>query len=105
MYGADMEDIPSPSYTLVQVYDAIIPNIWHIDLYRITELTEIIELGFEDMYSNIVSLIEWPERLQDKIPERYISVNFELSKSSIDERTVSIKYYGNNWKHRLEKNW
>ena len=56
-------DVPSPTFTLVQTYDDPDAEIWHADLYRLTNPSEVDELGlFEAMESAIV-LIEWPDRL------------------------------------------
>lgn len=55
-------DVPSPTFTLVQTYDAPDAAIWHFDLYRLEDPDDIYEIGWEDALSGIV-LLEWPERL------------------------------------------
>src|SRR5256714_6120767 len=57
------DEVPSPTFTLVQVYDAGPTVIWHFDLYRIRAPEEAWELGIEDAFFAGISLIEWPERL------------------------------------------
>jgi tRNA threonylcarbamoyladenosine biosynthesis protein TsaE len=54
-------EVPSPSFALVQPYEEIDPRVWHVDLYRIEDASEIDELGL-DSASDGVLLIEWPER-------------------------------------------
>lgn len=62
------EDAPSPTYTLVQTYDAPDFDIWHFDLYRLTDPDQVLELGYEDALETGVSLIEWPQRLAGGVP-------------------------------------
>ena len=54
-------DVPSPSFAIVQPYDDLAPIVWHVDLYRIEEASEIEELGL-DAAADAVLLVEWPER-------------------------------------------
>ena len=60
------EDVPSPTFTLVQTYDGT-PAIWHADLYRLTDAAEIDELGLTDAMDDSIALIEWPDRM-DPVP-------------------------------------
>jgi len=54
-------DVPSPSFAIVQPYDDLQPPVWHVDLYRIEDPSEIDELGL-DAAVDAVLLVEWPER-------------------------------------------
>lgn len=63
-----MEDVPSPTFTLVQTYDAPECDIWHADLYRLSHPDEVLELGLEDAFSTAICLVEWPDRLGSHIP-------------------------------------
>src|SRR6056297_2376404 len=60
-----MEDIPSPTFTLVQTYDDEEVEIWHADLYRLTSADDVIELGLDEAFETAITLIEWPDRLGD----------------------------------------
>src|ERR1700688_5301802 len=60
--GGD-ETVPSPTFTLVQVYDLPDGAVWHFDLYRLRQPGDAWELGIEDAFRDGISLIEWPERL------------------------------------------
>lgn len=62
------EDVPSPTFTLVQVYDAGPVEIWHADLFRLTGPEEVLELGLDEAFGNAICLVEWPERLGDARP-------------------------------------
>jgi tRNA threonylcarbamoyladenosine biosynthesis protein TsaE len=54
-------EVPSPSFAIVQPYDDIDPPVWHVDLYRIQDASEIEELGL-DAAADAVLLVEWAER-------------------------------------------
>ena len=54
-------EVPSPSFAIVQPYEALDPPVWHVDLYRIENASEIEELGL-DAAADAVLLVEWPER-------------------------------------------
>ena len=61
--GRAAEDVPSPSFTLVQTYEAGETEIWHADLFRLGNAAEADELGLTDAFDAAICLIEWPERL------------------------------------------
>jgi tRNA threonylcarbamoyladenosine biosynthesis protein TsaE len=54
-------EVPSPSFAIVQPYDALDPPVWHVDLYRIETPDEMAELGLEDIMDEGVLVVEWPE--------------------------------------------
>jgi tRNA threonylcarbamoyladenosine biosynthesis protein TsaE len=66
-----MEDVPSPTFTLVQTYQADV-EIWHADLYRLSHVDEVAELGLEEAFDSAISLIEWPDRLGEYAPKTAI---------------------------------
>src|SRR5215470_13086350 len=63
------EEVPSPTFTLVQIYEVGPIAIWHFDLYRINSPDEAWELGIEDAFLEGISLIEWPDRLGSLLPQ------------------------------------
>lgn len=81
-----MEDVPSPTFTLVQVYEADV-EIWHADLYRLTHPDEVLELGLEDAFDTAICLIEWPDRLGAFVPER--AARLELRAEGEGRRLVA----------------
>lgn len=74
-----LQDVPSPTFTLLQTYEAAAFEVWHFDLYRIKAPEDIWELGIEDAFYDGLSLIEWPERLGDLRPDGTlnITINFD----------------------------
>lgn len=69
-----IEDVPSPTYTLVQVYEVDGTEIWHADLYRLTAPEEVAELGLDEAFETAICLVEWPDRLGDYRPEKALNL-------------------------------
>lgn len=70
------EEVPSPTFTLVQTYRRGELEIWHVDLYRLGGPEESLELGMEEGYDEAAMLIEWPERLGALLPETRLDLAF-----------------------------
>lgn len=58
----------SPTFSLVETYDAPEFKLWHFDLYRLEKAEEVWELGFEEALDESVAIIEWPDRIEKLIP-------------------------------------
>ncbi len=72
--GDAAEDVPSPTFTLVQTYDDPMgTEIWHADLYRLTDPAELDELGLDEALEGAICLIEWPDRLE-ALPEGAVTI-------------------------------
>jgi tRNA threonylcarbamoyladenosine biosynthesis protein TsaE len=72
-----LEEVPSPTFTLVQVYHAGEVEIWHADLYRLTHPDEVWELGLDEAFSHAITLIEWPDRLGRHLPDHALRLRLE----------------------------
>jgi len=72
-FGTEI-DVPSPTFTLVQTYEHPDGDIWHCDLYRLTDPIEVVELGLDDAFDDSICLIEWPEKLDGTAPDTAISI-------------------------------
>ena len=80
-------EVPSPTFTLVQTYQTDKGEIWHSDLYRLKSAEEILELGLLEALKTSICLIEWPDRLQNYLPNRRIDVYLSV----IDEYHRSLR--------------
>lgn len=69
--------VPSPTFTLVEVYDTPRGAYWHFDLYRLDGPEQVYELGWEEARAEGIVLVEWPERLGRLLPQ-HLSVTLEL---------------------------
>jgi len=76
------EDVPSPTFTLVQTYQTPQEEIWHCDLYRLTHPDEALELGLDDAFETAICLIEWPDRLGDTAPGDALHLSFVAERRS-----------------------
>jgi tRNA threonylcarbamoyladenosine biosynthesis protein TsaE len=93
------EEVPSPTFTLVQVYETPELTIWHFDGFRLRDPEEGWELGIEDAFRDGVSLIEWPERFGALIPKRRLQITFEPG-ATLEMRRAVIDA-GREWAERL----
>jgi tRNA threonylcarbamoyladenosine biosynthesis protein TsaE len=80
------EDVPSPTFTLVQIYDRPMGRVWHFDLYRLKSPEEAVELDIEDAFAEGISLIEWPERLGTLLPRERLEVALDFGASPTARR-------------------
>ena len=72
------EDVPSPTFTLLQTYEAKDFEIYHFDMYRLKNPEEAFEIGIEDAFIDGVSLIEWPEKIGYLLPKNAIRITIEI---------------------------
>jgi len=73
------EEVPSPTFTLVQCYETPKLNVRHYDLYRIESPSDVEELGLEEALDDGAALIEWPERALAWLPQDRLHVSLSLS--------------------------
>lgn len=71
------DEVPSPTFTLVQSYDLPGGCVYHFDFYRIETADEVVELGFEEALTDGISLIEWPEKMGGYLPAERLDVHLD----------------------------
>lgn len=82
------EDVPSPTFTLVQTYQTTAGDLWHADLYRLTGQDEVEELGLEDALETAICLVEWPDRLGERLPADALHLTFSSDPMDEDMRRL-----------------
>ncbi|MEM6423280.1 MAG: tRNA (adenosine(37)-N6)-threonylcarbamoyltransferase complex ATPase subunit type 1 TsaE [Pseudomonadota bacterium] len=97
--GDPSAEIPSPTYTLINVYEPEAPDgtaIWHADLYRLGGQDDLLELGLDEAFSRAICLVEWPGRLGALSPARALRI--ELVTADADRaRRVNVTALGDHW--------
>jgi tRNA threonylcarbamoyladenosine biosynthesis protein TsaE len=74
-------DVPSPTFTLVQMYELAPANVFHFDLYRLEKPEDAFELDMDDAFHEGISLIEWPARLGAYLPPRRLLISIDFGAS------------------------
>ncbi len=99
--GMPDQEVPSPTFTLVQVYELPGITVSHFDLYRIERPDEAHELGLDDAIADGVVLIEWPERLEGLLPPDRLDLVLSAG-AGPDERVAVLTGHGD-WARRLKR--
>jgi N-acetylmuramate 1-kinase len=96
-------EVPSPTFTLVQSYQTPQFDVIHADLYRISNAFELDAIGFEEMTEGALTLLEWPERLGERLPPHRLDIALDfITPTEADQRQITLTGYGT-WRERLER--
>ena len=93
-------EVPSPTFTLAQLYELGDVRVWHFDLYRLSQPQEAIEIGIDEAFSDGISFIEWPERLAELMPVDHLQI--ELAFLDNERLRRVLVRGGARWEHRLK---
>ena len=87
------EPVNSPTFTIVQVYEEGRLPLYHFDVYRIGDIEEMDEIGYEDyFYGSGVTMIEWANLIEEILPQDYQEVQIEKDlEKGFDYRTITIR--------------
>jgi tRNA threonylcarbamoyladenosine biosynthesis protein TsaE len=89
------EEVPSPTFTLVQFYEGARLNVAHFDLYRLSSPDEAYEIGLDEALDDGAAVIEWPERLEGRLPRDRLDIVIGLSDvNSGDAREARLTPHG-----------
>ena len=90
------EAVSSPTFTIVQVYEEGRIPFYHFDVYRIGDVEEMDEIGYEDyVYGKGVSLIEWANLIEEILPEKYCRITIEKDlEKGFDYRKITFEEIG-----------
>lgn len=96
------EPITSPTFTLAQRYQGSQLEVHHLDVYRLDQLDEVIDLALPELFeSGGVVMIEWGDKITPMLPADYLLVEFEFGDAD-DDRTLVLKAHGPVWVARIE---
>ncbi len=90
------EPVNSPTFTIVQIYEEGRLPLYHFDVYRIGDVEEMEEIGYEDyFYGEGVTLIEWANLIEDILPEHYTEIRIEKDlEKGFDYRKITVTSIG-----------
>ena len=88
------EEVPSPTFTLVQFYDGPAFPVAHFDLYRLTDPDEAYEIGLEEALEDGAALIEWPQRLQGRLPVDRLDIDIMPMGEDGEARRATLTPHG-----------
>jgi len=99
--GVKEDYITSPTYTIINQYDGKIP-VYHIDLYRLKNLDELYNLGWDEyIYGNGACIIEWADKAAEMLPEEYLMVNLEVT--GTNKRQIILQAKSSSYENLLER--
>jgi tRNA threonylcarbamoyladenosine biosynthesis protein TsaE len=96
------ERVLSPTFTLVREYQGISP-VYHLDIYRLDRLQDVLDLGFEEMLdSGGVVFVEWGDAIEALLPDEYLQVEVIIPEEG-DVRRMAVWWRGDSWAIRWER--
>lgn len=96
-YFGLQDEISSPTFNIVNEYKTDMINIYHFDVYRLSDIDEFYAIGGEEYFEKGICLIEWGELIEDVLPFEYIKISFEKDLLQENTRILSFEAFGNKY--------
>ena len=93
-FGLENE-ISSPTFTIVNEYYTENLNLYHFDVYRLSDIDEFYAIGGEEYFEKGASIIEWGELIEEALPHDYVKINFSRDLENENLRKINIEIIGN----------
>lgn len=91
----DLQDeISSPTFTIVNEYHNSKADIYHFDLYRVSDIYEFENIGGEEYFSKGICIFEWGELIEDILPNNYMKISFQKDENDLSIRKLKIECFG-----------
>ena len=97
------DEISSPTFTIVNEHHQNETNIYHFDVYRLSDLDEFYSIGGTEYFSNGICIIEWGELIEDILPQNYIKINFEKDNNNDSIRYLNFETYGDKFSNIVKE--
>lgn len=94
-YFGLQNEISSPTFTIVNEYITSNLNIYHFDVYRLSDIDEFFAIGGEEYFEKGACIIEWGEMIEEILPKDYIKINFSRDLEKENVRNIQIELFGN----------
>ena len=95
----EIEEVPSPTFSIIQGYDLRYFSILHLDLYRVENETDLFELGIPNIFDENVVILEWPGLIKNFLPSRFLTVSLFENNTSRNLRDIQLKFFGEGWEN------
>ena len=97
------DEISSPTFNIVNEYISKTANIYHFDVYRLSDVDEFYAIGGEEYFEKGICLIEWGELIQEALPFDYIQISFQKDFSKENTRILTFEAFGKKHETILEQ--
>ena len=96
------DEISSPTFNIVNEYTSNGTNIYHFDVYRLTDSDEFYAIGGEEYFDKGICLIEWGEIIKDVLPNEYLEIKMVKEINNENKRILYLTAIGKKYEHLLD---